>query len=121
MRRKAPVALTEDVEFCFPSNLFESKSRSVSMSERIAKKFDLVPQKRHSSHSAYSIGFSKKNKKWYGWSHRAICGFGIGDKLFDEKMPGATDKTPFVKHGKITIKTLDQARQAAENFAASVS
>ena len=26
-----------------------------------------------------SIGFSKKNNKWYGWSHRAIHGFTIGD------------------------------------------
>jgi len=27
-----------------------------------------------------SIGFSKANQKWYGWSHRAIAGFGIGDE-----------------------------------------
>jgi hypothetical protein len=27
------------------------------------------------------IGFSEKNQKWYGWSHRAICGFGVGDKI----------------------------------------
>lgn len=25
-----------------------------------------------------SIGFCRKEQKWYGWSHRAICGFGIG-------------------------------------------
>ncbi len=24
------------------------------------------------------IGFSEKEQKWYGWSHRAIYGFGIG-------------------------------------------
>jgi len=28
-----------------------------------------------------SIGFSKKNKKWYGWSHRALNGFKIGSKV----------------------------------------
>jgi hypothetical protein len=28
-----------------------------------------------------TIGFSDKEQKWYGWSHRAICGFGIGDKV----------------------------------------
>jgi hypothetical protein len=24
------------------------------------------------------IGYSPKTKKWYGWSHRATCGFGVG-------------------------------------------
>ncbi len=26
----------------------------------------------------HGVGLSPKNNKWYGWSHRAICGFGIG-------------------------------------------
>ncbi len=25
-----------------------------------------------------AIGFNEDEQKWYGWSHRAICGFGIG-------------------------------------------
>lgn len=25
-----------------------------------------------------SIGFSEREQKWYGWSHRAIFGFGVG-------------------------------------------
>ena len=66
-----------------------------------------------------NIGFSEKEKKWYGWSHRAICGFGIGDKLFIENF--GDDETPFVKHGKVTITTLAQAKVAARRFAASVS
>jgi hypothetical protein len=28
-----------------------------------------------------SIGFCEKEQKWYGWSHRAIYGFGIGSKI----------------------------------------
>lgn len=28
-----------------------------------------------------SIGLSGKENKWYGWSHRAICGFGIGSEV----------------------------------------
>ena len=27
------------------------------------------------------LGFSEKEQKWYGWSHRAICGFGVGSKV----------------------------------------
>lgn len=32
------------------------------------------------NHSA-NIGFNPEEKKWYGWSHRAICGFGIGSEV----------------------------------------
>ena len=35
------------------------------------------PEKLH----AVSVGFSPKHQKWYGWSHRAIYGFGIGSKI----------------------------------------
>lgn len=28
-----------------------------------------------------NIGFSEKEQKWYGWSHRAFFGFGIGSKV----------------------------------------
>ena len=30
-------------------------------------------------HNVVSLGYSPLGQKWYGWSHRAICGFGIGD------------------------------------------
>ena len=28
-----------------------------------------------------SIGFCEREQKWYGWSHRAIYGFGVGDSV----------------------------------------
>ena len=28
----------------------------------------------------HGVGFSPKDNKWYGWSHRAIYGFGIGSE-----------------------------------------
>ena len=76
-------------------------------------------EKTKPSDSICSIGFNEKENKWYGWSHRAICGFGIGDKLFIEDF--GDDKTLFTKHGKETIKNLEQAKQAAKNFAEYVS
>ncbi len=86
----------------------------------------IKPTKASKNHSVCSIGFCKKQRKWYGWSHRAIYGFGIGDKLFEENYrPHANDKKndliPFNKHGSVVIRTLKQAKQAAINFAASVS
>lgn len=78
-------------------------------------------QKAAPDHCVCSIGFNEKEQKWYGWSHRAICGFGIGDMLYKERFKGATDKTPFTKHGTVEIKTLAQAKQSAKNFGRSVS
>jgi hypothetical protein len=66
-----------------------------------------------------SIGFNSDENKWYGWSHRAICGFGIGNKLFIEEY--GDDDTLFIEHGPDTIITLEQAKQAAINFSRSVS
>lgn len=59
-----------------------------------------------------SVGKSS-NGKWYGWSHRAMYGFGIGDKV---------KKGDCAYNGKeYTIKTDAQAKQTAIDFADSVS
>jgi hypothetical protein len=67
------------------------------------------------STSPHSIGFSKKEQKWFGWSHRAMFGFGIGHKV----------KAGDVIAGAIpvgtTAKTLGDARRMAEAFAEAVS
>lgn len=86
---------------------------------RLIVKRGVKPEKAHPSHSVCSIGFCEKEQKWAGWSHRAICYFGIGDKIFEERF--GDDSTPFVQHGEITIETLNQARKAALAFAESVS
>jgi hypothetical protein len=36
------------------------------------------PEKSNPDHSVCSIGYSVKDGKWYGWSHRAIFGFEVG-------------------------------------------
>ncbi|MEM6493024.1 MAG: hypothetical protein AAF650_01470 [Pseudomonadota bacterium] len=38
----------------------------------------IAPELISPSHSVCSIGFCDEEQKWYGWSHRAIFGFGIG-------------------------------------------
>lgn len=88
-----------------------------------------------------NVAFSPKLSKWCGWSHRAIACFGIGDKLFDEffeidllpesekekyseyikewKENGGykEEYVPFTLHGYKIIGNLDEAKQAAINFA----
>jgi hypothetical protein len=60
------------------------------------------------------LGFSEKEQKWYGWSHRAIQGFGVGDKPSEPSPTGdsALDKK---------INTMQEAEEAARNFAEAVS
>lgn len=55
------------------------------------------------------------NGKWYGWSHRAVHGFAIGDKV------KKGDCGYEYKKKEYTIKTDAQAQEAATNFADSVS
>lgn len=86
----------------------------------LAKKFGLSQiQTAHKTDCVCSLGFNEKEQKWYGWSHRAIFGFGIGNKLFEEDF--GDDTTLFSQHGRKTIKTLEQAKEAAIRFAESVS
>lgn len=59
------------------------------------------------------LGFSEKEQKWYGWSHRAIQGFGIGDEAV-ECYPEETKKGP-------KCKNLEDCKRAAKKFAESVS
>ena len=66
-----------------------------------------------------STGFSEKDQKWYGWSHRAIFGFKIGDKIFEADY--GDDKTKFSDHGSKECKTLDDCQIAARAFSDYVS
>lgn len=62
----------------------------------------------------HSIGFSEKEQKWYGWSHRAIYGFGIGSKV------KKGDCAYTEERGEWTAKTLEDAKQMAMDFAKGV-
>lgn len=41
----------------------------------------ILPEKMNPTDSYCQIGFCEKEQKWYGWSHRTICGFKIGDRV----------------------------------------
>ena len=70
-------------------------------------------------HGVASIGFSAKDGKWYGWSHRAAVGFGVGDMVFEENF--GNENTLFTKHGSKPIRSMKDAKQAAINFAKYVA
>jgi hypothetical protein len=80
--------------------------------------------------SVCSIGFCDREQKWYGWSHRALYGFGIGDVVekgsccassgwTDEYLaehPEADESLPV----GFKAETLDDAKRMAEAFAEGV-
>jgi hypothetical protein len=81
----------------------------------------IKPELARPSANVCSIGFCETEQKWYGWSHRAIAGFAVGNRIFEEDWEEATEDTPFLEHGPLPITNLDEAKQAAIGFAKSVS
>lgn len=55
------------------------------------------------------LGKSQADGKWYGWSHRAVFGFSPGFKVTKTTCGNNTGR-------EYTIKTDEQAKQAAINF-----
>lgn len=49
----------------------------------IKEKGLILLQKVEPSYRTASIGYSPKEHKWYGWSHRAFHGFTIGDEVHE--------------------------------------
>jgi hypothetical protein len=64
-------------------------------------------QKVDPSHCVVSIGFSEKEQKWYGWSHRAIYGFGIGS-IVQKGDCAYTPKTPLELYEDMTAITTSE-------------
>lgn len=73
-------------------------------------------QKAKPSHNVHSIGKSDADGKWYGWSHRAVYGFGVGDEVKGDSLGKKTETDP-----DFVIKTDDQAMKVAMTFADNVS
>ena len=66
----------------------------------------------------HGVGFSLKDNKWYGWSHRAIYGFKIGSTC---KKGDCHYSRPPLGKGEWTAKTMEDAKQMAIDFNEGVS
>ena len=90
----------------------------------------IAPELAIPEHEVCSIGFSERDQKWYGWSHRAIYGFGIGSvvKAGDCAASSGFTDAYLAEHPEadmslpvgFTAKTLPDARRIAVAFAESV-
>ncbi len=87
----------------------------------LCKTKGIIPRLASPDHSVCSIGYNPMEKKWYGWSHKALCGFGIGDRVFDPEWEKGTNRTPFRRRGDKIIDKMEDAMRAAIAFAGYVS
>ena len=60
--------------------------------------------------NAVSIGFSEKEQKWYGWTHRGYGAFGIG---YEVKQGSIMDTKDAKYQYPFKVETLEQAKELA--------
>lgn len=101
--------------------------------ERFAKMLvdrGIKPELRDGNQNVCSVGFCAAEQKWYGWSHRAIFGFGIGSVAAEGDCCTSSGFTAEyeAEHPERVIsvpvgfeaKTLDDAKRMALAYAESV-
>lgn len=86
------------------------------LAHRLIIKRGIMPEKANPADNVCTIGFCEKKQEWYGWSHRAIYGFGVGHKV----KKGSTLVGDGYRVGDV-VKTFDEAKDMAIAFAESVS
>ena len=97
----------------------------------VEKRGLILIQKSNPDHETCSIGYSPVENKWYGWSHRAIHGFTVGDKVEEGDIAatsGLTDEYR-IQHPEEDMslpvgyiaKDLNGAKRMAIAFAEAVS
>lgn len=76
----------------------------------------IVPELRSETSNVCTIGYNALEQRWYGWSHRAMYGFAVGDRT------DARDSwDSMVDFPVKVIHALDEAKACAIAFAESVS
>lgn len=84
---------------------------------RLITKYGVKPELASPTNTVCTVGYSSRRRKWYGWSHRAIFGFGIGSTVKATDCIGS-DRSDLIG---FTAKTKADARMLAVAYAESVS
>ena len=100
------------------------------MARFLMVKRGIKPEKANPDDNVCTIGYSAEKNKWFGWSHRAIYGFQIGDVVkegdccnssgwIDEYLLEHPEKDLSLPVG-FEAKSMDDAKRMAIAFAESV-
>jgi len=74
-----PSHILPSLRFRTYCDLLMLQEGSESTNDRLRSKYGITHfEKVSPDHCVYTIGFNEKEQKWFGWSHRAIFGFGVG-------------------------------------------
>ena len=77
---------------------------------RFLYRLGIKPEYASSKSTICSIGFNKKQKRWFGWTNRAMLSVGVGDKI-TESHPLSCLIPP-----ETVIESLDDARKLVVKF-----
>lgn len=88
-----------------------------TLARRLCIQHGIKPEKAKLTHAACSIGFSDKDNKWYGWSHRGMYGYGVGSSVHKGDVIEVSGKFP----AGYKAQSLEGAKQMAIAFAEGVS
>lgn len=114
-------------------SVYTKDNKYVGTLESVNTYFDkgILPETDFRNNNVVSIGKSYKDNKWYGWSHRAIFGFEIGDKVKEGDCTASSGWTEeyLKEHPEEDLslpvgfeaKTEEDAKRMAIAFASSVS
>lgn len=95
--RANPTDKPTPMEACY-STIDGSYIGDKQEAKTLCRKLGIKPQALPNGNVA-CIGFNDKEQKWYGWSHRAIFGFGIGHKITKDSMGFiASNEDEFIQH-----------------------
>jgi hypothetical protein len=72
--KPSEINFNDDVSDAYYSKFDDSYITLVGMEDNVK----YLADKEITEELTHGVGFSPKDKKWYGWSHRAIYGFEIG-------------------------------------------
>lgn len=118
IRLSVLVALKEMGAMTIMNNIVVESGDEQSPLQKFFDKHGIEPQKIDSIHNMNSIGWSEKEQKWYGWSHRAIYGFKIGDKSGPGKVGYQTLK---YKEWPTEANTKEDCKKMAIAFAEEIA
>ena len=104
----------------------DGEADAISLQESqatLAKKYGIEQfEKPHPNAGVRSIGFNPKTQTWYGWSHRAIAGFKVGDVVKPGDVIANAAGDPPLRNQRIfepgfRATSLQDARDMAASFA----
>lgn len=72
----------EEMEMTYCTNKNGDYIGDLETASYLCDEKGIAPELASPNHNVCSIGFCKRERKWYGWSHRAMCGFEKGDVVY---------------------------------------